>query len=376
MNDSLPITSTRERAKALSIALADYPHVFGSAVSMADLLEFVRLELGDSQALDDFCPRGKIHSKAIPPKRILHFVEETLDVALTSLVLGILAGSHNRVQVPSGASTAAVAVRNFAQALPAGLQLLIEIAVSDSTEWLRNSDAVIVNGADETIARVRSKIRPWQKFIAHGPRLSFAIILESGDDAAVERAAADVCLFDQHSSQSVHDIYVHERSRGEARAYAAKLSVAMREFNGKQPRRPISVGTARDIFELRRSYANRAASDNRVAIWQSENTTDWTVIYEEDPQFAVSCLNRLVFVKPLPPLESMPEHLRLVRPHLSSIAVWPCTDENWRSVAGLGATRVCALGNSHLTTVFSHQDGQPSLAKLVDWIDIERINCE
>ena len=124
---------------------------------------------------------------------------------------------------------------------------------------------------------------------------------------------------------------------------------------------------------MRSSYAFRAANDPRVGLWQSERSTDWTVIYEEDPQFAVSCLNRLVFVKPLPPLESMPEHLRLVRPHLSSVAISPCTEAHARSLLTLGVSRMCALGQSQVPTPFWHQDGLGALALLVDWIDLEGV---
>ena len=37
-----------------------------------------------------------------------------------------------------------------------------------------------------------------------------------------------------------------------------------------------------------------------MGIWESPDSTAWTVIYEEEPLFAISCLNRVAFVKPLP----------------------------------------------------------------------------
>lgn len=366
--------TTRERAEAVVAALRDFPHSMGAQTSADDLIEWVRLELGNPQALDDFCARGSVLSKAMSPKLILHVVAgNTANAALQSLALGILAGSQNRLKLPSSAPEVADAVAGFVAALPAAIAETIECSVELPDAWLLEAGAVIVYGSDATVAYFRSHVRPWQKFIGHGHRLSFAIVFDAANDEIIEQAAADVSLFDQQGCLSPHTIYVAERMAGDARGFAEKLAAAMEHFNKQTPRQPIDAGAAQDIQHLRSSYTFRAANDARVGLWQSQQSTDWTVIYEEDPQFAVSCLNRLVFVKPLPSLESMPEHLRLVRPHLSSIAIWPCTEANARSVTGLGATRICALGHSQSPTPFWHQDGQASLALLVDWIDMEGV---
>ena len=83
----------------------------------------------------------------------------------------------------------------------------------------------------------------------------------------------------------------------------------------------------------------------------------------------VSPLNRFVFVKPLP--ADLAPHLRLVRPHLSSVAIWPYRDSYPDRAASLGATRICRLGNAQDPSVFWHQDGLENLAPLVRWIDRE-----
>lgn len=373
--DALPeqgATGTPWRARALARALRQFPNAMGAAVSTGELLEWVRMELGDAAALDGFCPRGSICSRAVPPGRVLHVVAgNTANAALQSLVTGLLAGSHNLVKLPSEAPGVADAVARFLAALPESLRASVETAAVLPDRWLMEADAVIVFGSDETVAHFRSRLRPWQKFIAHGHRLSFAIVFDDAGETAAELAASDVSLFDQQGCLSVHDIYVRERCSGDARAFAERLAVAMSAFNKHTPRSAISIAEAQEISHLRGSYAFRAANDDRVAVWQSEPSTDWTVIYEDDPQFAVSCLNRLVFVKPLPPLETMPGHLRLVRPHLSTLAIWPCTADRARSVAQLGVSRVCPLGKSQSPTPFWHQDGQASLAALVRWIDID-----
>ena len=44
------------------------------------------------------------------------------------------------------------------------------------------------------------------------------------------------------------------------------------------------------LRSARRSFAGHA-------LWQSRNSTAWTVVYEADPRFQVSCLNRFIYVK-------------------------------------------------------------------------------
>ncbi|MGK0187308.1 MAG: hypothetical protein ACI9R3_003095 [Verrucomicrobiales bacterium] len=371
MTEIMKLT-TAERALAIAEGLQSFPHAMGAAIDADDLLEWVRLELGHAKALDEFCKRGTILSRAKPPKTILHVVAgNTVNAALQSLAMGLLLGSKNRLKLPTGGAEVAAAVAKFVMALPSELSAMVDASEEFSDDWLREANAVIVYGSDETVAHFREMVRPRQKFVAHGHRLSFAIVFDPSAPEAAYQAATDISLFDQQGCLSPHTLYVRENSAGEARHFAEDLSKAMETFNVHTPRQTLTAGEAQEIQHLRSSYAFRAANDQRVSVWQSKDSTDWTVIFEEDPQFAVSCLNRLVFVKPLPPMESMPEHLRLVRAHLSSVAISPCSMENVRAVMELGISRICALGQSQLPTPFWHQEGQASLPYLVDWIDVE-----
>lgn len=374
--DSQAAMTTHERAVAIATALGKFPHAMGGNVDAAMLMEWLKLDLGHEDALDGFQKRGCILTLAKAPRLILHVVAgNTANAALQSLAMGLLLGSKNRLKIPTGAEDVVSAIDEFLAELRAELRAEIEYSENLPDEWLRDANAVIVYGSDETVAHFRSKIRPWQKFVSHGHRLSFAIVFDKQDYVA-EMLAEDISLYDQQGCLSPHTVYVSEKVPGEAREVAGQLAAAMERFNRHTPRRVLTAGAAQEIQHLRSSYAFRAANDSRVCVWRSEGSTDWTVIYEEDPQFAVSCLNRLVFVKPLPPVESMPEHLRLVRPHLSSVAIFPCSRENVDNVKGLGASRICKIGQSQSPTPFWHQEGQVSLAFLVDWVDVEGIEGE
>ena len=93
---------------------------------------------------------------------------------------------------------------------------------------------------------------------------------------------------------------------------------------------------------------------------------------DADPTFTPSPLNRVVIVKPLPP--ALPAALAAVRPHLSAIALWPCTPETAAFARHLGASRLCPLDRMQYPPLTWHQDGAASLADLVRWVDFEPEN--
>jgi Acyl-CoA reductase (LuxC). len=357
---------TAERAAAITRAARPFQSLLGN-VEAEDLLELVRLELGHAEILDGFRPYGGHLCRAIAPETIVHVVSgNTPHAALQSLMRGLLLGSHNRVKLPSNGLPEVAA---FCAELPPALASRVETSASLPDEWLTGADAVVVYGGDETIASLRSRVPAGVPFQAHGHRVSLGIVFEDTDGSSPVAAARDVSLFDQHGCLSPHDIYVDESSGLSARSYAARLAEAMEAFDRDSPRRPLGIGEAAAIADLRASCAFRAAGDTRVQIWQSAGSTNWTVVYEEDPWFATSPLDRFIFVKPLP--SDLATVLAPVRQWLGAIGIWPASVVNADRVAKLGASRVCALGRMQFPPVSWHAEGLPNLANLARWVDFE-----
>lgn len=355
------------KTRAIAAHLADACRLFPflGRVTADDLLGLVRAELGDEEILDQFRPYAGHFAQAIGPRTILHIVSgNTPHAALQSLTRGLLLGAHNLVKIPSAGLRE---VEEFRVATPPELRARVELARTLPDEWLACADAVIVFGSDETIAKVRRRVQPHQTFLAHGHRLSFGVVFDDPGYASVAPAAADVSLYDQLGCLSPQWIYVQEN----ASEYARRLAGAMAECNRCTPRTTLTPAAAGAIAQLRREMEFRAANDPAVAIWQSENSTDWTVICEPDPQIRARDLvaNRVVFVKPLPP--DLPAVLRDVRAHLSTVGIWPATAANAARVAECGASRICPLGRMQWPPVSWHQDGGPNLSALVRWIDFE-----
>jgi hypothetical protein len=367
--DSLSFQTTAARAESLAEAIGQFP-ILGE-IGAPELLELVRLELGHAEILDGFRPYGGHSARAIAPEKILHVVSgNTPHAALQSLVRGLLLGSHNRVKLPSGGLPE---VEAFRAALPAQLAARVETATTLPEAWLREAQAVIVFGSDETIAHFRGRVPAGVPFQAHGHRVSLGIVFDDAEYASMPAAARDVSLHDQHGCLSPHDIYVRESESTSARSYAARLAEAMAAFNIHTPRRALGIGEAAAIADLRASYAFRAANDVRVQLWTSENSTDWTVIFEEDPWFASSPLDRVVFVKPLPTdAAGLEMAIAPVRQWLGAIGIWPASEEHASEISGFGAARICPLGQMQFPPATWHAEGLPNLGSLVRWVDFER----
>ncbi len=371
--------TTAQIISCLTTAIArrpftDWLGIFGER----ELRDLIRCELGHEGILDDFQPHGTHFARAFGPREILHVVSgNTPHAGMQSLLRGLLLpATHNLLKLPTGGLPEIAA---FRAALPADLAARVELSETLPEEWLARAEAVVVFGSDETIAEFRRRTRPDQKFIAHGHRVSFGIVCDDPELVSVPGAARDASRFDGRGCLSPHLFYV----RGDApavRAYAAALAREMDLFNRAQPRATLSAGEATRIHALREDWRFRAANDPaRVALWTPPDSTAWTIIFDAaDSAFTASTADRVVFIKPLPPLETLPIALGPARRHLGAIGLWPATLENARAIAALGlpAARLCSIGKMQDPPLTWHQDGAPSLGGLVRWVDFEPSSIE
>jgi hypothetical protein len=355
--------TTRETAQILASAAEHFPFLCISDAK--DLLDVVRWELGHEDILDGFQNYAQHRAMAFAPASILHIISgNTPHAGLQSLIRGLLLKAHNFCKIPSGGLPE---IAEFRDALPAALAAQIEISSDLPDEWLARAEALIVFGGGETIAHFQKLARTGQRFVAHGHKVSLGIIFDDPTFESVSGAARDASLFDQQGCLSPHVFYV---GGPDARKYAARLAHEMEVFNGTNPRAKISAQESAAIQNVRDDFEFRAANGGGAEVWKSAGGTDWTVVFDTNPNFAASCLNRVIFVKPLP--HDITAAVAEVRAHLSTVAIFPASPENAEKAAEIGSTRVCAVGrmqNPHFTW---HQDGAQNLAPLVRWIDFEQ----
>jgi hypothetical protein len=95
-------------------------------------------------------------------------------------------------------------------------------------------------------------------------------------------------------------------------------------------------------------------------------------VFENDPKFQASCLNRFVYVKPVPDLEHALQGADAVRGRVSTVGLAAPEQRAGALAAELarwGVTRVCRLGQMQAPPLTWRHDGRPALGDLVTWTD-------
>jgi len=121
-------------------------------------------------------------------------------------------------------------------------------------------------------------------------------------------------------------------------------------------------------------YEVRAAHSPETLLWRSKDSTAWTVVYEADPRFQLSCLNRFIYVKAVKDLEEALQNTEGVRGKVSTVGLAAPEDKAQalaRDLARWGVPRVCRLGQMQEPPLPWRHDGRPALADLVTWTDWE-----
>jgi len=331
-------------------------------VTAHDLSLWLEAELGNPSALDDFHPHGDLLSRAYAPEFILHVVSgNSPHAAIQSVIRGLLLGSHNIIKLPSaGLPEFSDCIIQF----PANLKELIETHHTLTDYILSKANAIIAIGSDSAIDAIHQKTRPDQIFVPHGHKVSIGIVYDDFECAA-SLAVLDISIYNQQGCLSPHAIYV----QGDAMKFTELLASEMKKFSADNPPSPISLSEAGAIRNLRETTRFIAANSPTTKLWESNDSLDWTVVYESDPVLKLSCLNRCVYVKPLP-VDLNVMSLGTESQHLSTIAIHPFKQDTAFSLTELPAHRICPLGQSQQPSLFWHHDGFAPLTSLVKWKDL------
>jgi acyl-CoA reductase LuxC len=351
------------------------------------LRELLRAELGDPRVLDSFrpAPRGHGRVAAFGPRLAVHvFSGNVPGVAVTSLVRSLLVKAATLGKTAVGEPLLAALFARAVAAEDPGLGACLAV-----TYWaggdeemeraaLEHADAVVAYGGAEAVAAVRSRAPAAARFLGYGPKLSFGAV---GRDALTAERAADVACsaaldastFDQQGCVSPHLFYVEAGGEVDPRAWAALLAREMAAVERELPRGPLAPGEASAIRQLR-AGAEFAQVGGGVELHASREGTAWTVVYEDDPAFEASCLNRVVRVKPVTDLERVPALVAEYASVLQTVGVTASDEATVRlaeALGRMGASRVVPLGRMAWPPPWWHHDGRPPLRSLVRWCDLE-----
>jgi len=241
------------------------------------------------------------------------------------------------------------------------------------------ADCVTATGSDETLANIQRRLPVKARFLGYGNRVSFAFVAKDSITAwnaktIAERAADDVVAWNQLGCLSPHVLYVQEGGALTAEKFAELLADALAQSEASEPRGELAAETAASIASRRSFYEVRAAHSPDTRQWCSRNSTAWTVVYEADPRFQLSCLNRFIYVKGVKDLADALQNVDAFRGKVSTVGLAVPDKEAQESATQLarwGAGRVCPLGQMQNPPINWRHDGRPSLGDLVRWTDWE-----
>jgi hypothetical protein len=287
------------------------------------------------------------------------------------------------------ASGAAFLPRMFAHSLyeaDAKLGACLEIAewpggaAGLETVLFQEADGVTAMGSDETLEKIRRQVPLKTRFAGYGHEVSFAYVTQDAlANLNVKKIAAqavrDIIAWDQLGCLSPHVIYVENGSALAAEQFAELLAAELARQETEQPRGKLPPEMAAIIASKRSFYEIRAAHSPDTRHWWSENSTAWTVIYEADTRFQLSCLNRFVYVKGVANVTEALQGADAVRGRVSTVGL-AVTEEKAAAVAQplahWGVTRICPLGKMQEPPLTWRHDGRPALAGLAAWTDWEQ----
>jgi hypothetical protein len=351
----------------------------------------VEMELGNASRLDSFCSsdaEGRQTRAALArgPGCLVHIAAGNLpSPALMSLVLGILVRSAQFMKCASGS---ALLPRLFAHSLyevDSKLGACLELAawpggsLALEEALFGEADCVTATGSDAALGAIRQRLPARVRFLGYGHRVSFAFVAGKVLTGlhlprVVSRAAADVTAWNQLGCLSPHVIYVEQGGEADAKRFAVMLADELKAREEAEPRGTVPDAVAAGIASRRAIYEVRAAHSQETQMWRSADSTAWTVVYEADPRFQSSCLNRFVYVKPVADLAEVLRSADPIREQLSTVGIAVpehLSGEVATQLAQWGATRVCPLGRMQEPPLAWRHDGRPALSDLVTWTDLE-----
>lgn len=364
---------------------------FFAQVTQENLEALVERDLGHKERLDR--PVSSESEQELSHAAMAHGSDLLVHVTggvlpnpiLTGMMLGLLTKSAQFLKCATGTS---FLPRVFAHSLYAAepkLGACLELA-----EWkgghhrleaalFAEAGRVVCTGRDETLAEIRARVPAGRPFLGYGHRLSFAHIChETLFGANIGRLARrfcqDVAAWDQQGCLSPHVVYVEKGGPVAPTAFAEALAKELAAHEELCPRGRITSAEAAAIATRRGFYEVRASHDAATKLWCSPDSTAWTVVHEEDPLFAVSCLNRFVYVKSVASLEQALVGADAARRHVSTVGLAAPDAKHDRlalELARWGAGRVCPIGQMQNPPLTWRHDGRPALADLVTWTDVE-----
>jgi phenylacetate-coenzyme A ligase PaaK-like adenylate-forming protein len=327
--------------------------------------------------------------RALPKGVVLHVGAGNVFLGiLDSLVIGLLTKNVNIVKLSSSGSNF---INLFMEALEEADEKKLLVRSSAVLSWkggsqaleetvLKHVNAVFVWGGYDAVQAYR-KIAPIDVRVeGFGPKTSVGVVFEScieyeGMDNVAGRAALDASLWDQAACSSLHTLYIVAPARRHKELAAEFLKCAKGHFarlaaelppGRLSPDEQVEINKARELARVDRALGN-------ASYVSSAPSTAWTVIYEKDPVYRVSPLNRVLYVKTVESIEQVRDLIMPLRGYIQTVGVGGSIERKkvLETLGPAGIARVVKLGKMLEEAVGSPHDGVYPMMSLVNWVPIE-----
>ncbi len=368
--------------------LDDYLSIF----KRDNLKALVRAELGDLDILDGFRERRLVSgkSRAYGPEITTHvFSGNVPGLAAQSIVMALLLKSASFGKLASGEPIFAALFARSLIALEPRLADCFAVtwwpggeAIDTQAAAFARSGAVIAYGSEAAVTAVQQQVPASARFLGYGHRLSFGLIgREALTDARqarqlAARAAYDVAKFDQQGCVSPHLFYVEEGGAVTPRDWASLLAGELERLGHNMPRGTLTAAENASVAAFRRDAEFRSSLDpDAVELFTTAPESNGaTVVFDANPAFAPTCLNRTVIVKPITDAAAIVALLQPMRAFLqtAALALAPARRDALADALGVaGVTRICPVGKMPDPDPAWHHDGRFNLLDLVRFTDLE-----
>jgi hypothetical protein len=361
-------------------------------VNYAEVHALLVQELGQVERLDRFVvteaelKTGRT-AMATGPETLVHFTAGNIPTPpLLSIMLGLLARSAQFVKCSRGHDLLPRLYAHSLYAIEPKLAACLELATWEGGNPLLEAalfdqaDCVTVQGNNETLADIQSRLPQKVRFLRHGHRVSFGyltreVLSRFHAKELAAQAASDVAAWDQLGCLSPHVFYVESGGSVTPELFGQLLADQLQKLQATEPRGLLSPETDATVASRQSLYELRAANSPDTCVWRSEHDTTWTVVLEGDPRFQASCLHRFVYVKGVSDLTEALRGAAAVQGAVSTVALAAMgarAQELAVELARWGVTRLCPVGSMQDPPLPWRHDGRPTLGDLVVWTDWEQ----
>jgi phenylacetate-coenzyme A ligase PaaK-like adenylate-forming protein len=361
--------------------------LLGDILSYDSLKRRIEADMGDAGYLDYFTynPHFKGSMKAIPRGVTAHVSAGNVFVgAVDTLVQGIVSKNVNILKM---SSVDPVFPNLFAEAI---LEADDEgtIAQSFAIVPFRGGDknienivkqkcnTVVVYGGETAVRAYIDGKGIHTKLVEFGPKYSCMImdgeLLDAGNiETVAENAAKDFSMWEQSACSSPHTIFIKGREKAEefSRIMAQKLEYYAEII----PPGNIELNEGIEITKQRELAKVWQALDNARMYLPENHSNDWTLIYEKEPKFRVSCHHRTGFICPV---ESFGEAIDILRPYgeyiqsIGTLAEYNDMIDISNKLTAAGADRITEIGGMSARKHGTPHDGTRGLAELIRWVSV------